>query len=107
MQRDYSVNMLASWVGKIGRGRSSNGTGATNEDPRQCDWRFLLPELPDGGVLCTGGSTAQVPAILAETCNLVSPPVARTQETLGKYKLVVATRPVKLSRRGMLRWRGW
>jgi hypothetical protein len=41
-------------------------------DERAGDWRFLLPELPAGDVLCVGGSLSPVPLSLARTCRSVT-----------------------------------
>jgi hypothetical protein len=37
-------------------------------DERAADWRFLLPRLPRGDVLCVGGALSPVPITLAHTC---------------------------------------
>ena len=41
-------------------------------DERAADWRFLLPELPRGHVLCVGGALSTVPLRLAATGRRVS-----------------------------------
>lgn len=41
-------------------------------DERSGDWRFLLPELPGGDVLCVGGALSPVPLSLARTATSVS-----------------------------------
>jgi hypothetical protein len=40
-------------------------------DPRTADWRFLLPALPRGAVLCIGGALSLVPLALESTAREV------------------------------------
>ncbi len=40
-------------------------------DERAADWRFLLPTLPRGRVLCLGGALSPIPLALATTCEHV------------------------------------
>jgi hypothetical protein len=41
-------------------------------DPRNADWRFLLPAPPRGDVLLAGGALSCAPLVLAETARQVS-----------------------------------
>jgi hypothetical protein len=41
-------------------------------DPRNADWRFLLPLPPQGAVLLAGGALSCAPLVLAETARQVS-----------------------------------
>ncbi|MEO5953191.1 MAG: hypothetical protein ABIQ44_12060, partial [Chloroflexia bacterium] len=48
-------------------------------DERSADWRFLLPELPEGNLLCVGGALSSIPLSLARTCRSVTVECSRMQ----------------------------
>lgn len=54
------------------RPRSDFTASRGTEYLREGDWRFLLPQLPGGHALCTGGDCSSLALVLAESCETVT-----------------------------------